>query len=113
MTITRSIVFAAAAAAFPLGALAHDPNAKNDPPGFNQLDKNDDGALSRIEAGGNPSLVAKFGTVDDNKDGKLSRVEYLEHMAKNDFTALREKAADFIDPGSKTESSAGASNRGK
>ena len=73
-------------------------HAAEDPPGFNQLDGDDDGLLTRLEASKNGSLAAVFDKVDDNGDGRLDRGEYLEHMALKDFRTLREKTADFIDP---------------
>jgi hypothetical protein len=57
-------------------AQAADDKRSHDVPGFSELDKNDDGALSRTEAGGNRALLARFNEVDADRDGKLSRVEY-------------------------------------
>jgi hypothetical protein len=45
-------------------AQAADDKRSRDVPGFNELDKNDDGALSRTEAGGNRVLLARFNEVD-------------------------------------------------
>ena len=60
-------------------------------PGFNKLDKNGDGHLSRLEAAGNPSLAKNFKQVDKNGDGKLSRAEYLEAMTKQDLATAKRK----------------------
>jgi hypothetical protein len=99
----------ALAAALAIGT-AHAADDPKDSKGFNELDRNDDGALSRAEAAGNPALLARFNEVDGDDDGKLSRVEYLKTMASKDFRSLREKAADFIDPDEKPASS-GSSKR--
>ena len=89
-------------------ALASPAASAADAPGFNDLDRNNDGALSRSEAGGNAPLAARFAEVDTDRDGKLSRAEYLKTMAKKDFTNLRERAAELIKP-DKSDSSSAAS----
>jgi hypothetical protein len=63
---------------------------KNDP-GFNTLDKNNDGYLSRVEAAGNPDLAKNFKQADKNGDGKLSRAEYLAVMTKKDAKTAKRK----------------------
>ena len=85
--------------------------ADKDAPGFNDLDKNDDGSLSRTEAAGNAKLAARFKEVDGDGDGKLSRAEYLKTMAAKDFRSLREKAADLIEPDKAKDASAGSGTR--
>ena len=87
-----------------------DKQAKKDDPGFNDLDTNDDGKLSKAEAAKYPALAARFAEVDGNKDGSLSRMEYLKTMAAKDFRSLREKTADLIEPDEKPKSSAGGSS---
>jgi hypothetical protein len=107
MEFTRSI-FVAATLALAFGtAQAADDKQARDVSGFNEMDKNDDGALSRTEAGGNPALAARFKEVDADGDGKLSRFEYLKTMARRDFNTLRDKAAEFIEPDGKSASSGG------
>lgn len=69
---------------------------KNDP-GFNKLDKNNDGYLSRTEAAKNPTLVKKFKQVDKNGDGKISRMEYLEAMTVQDASHVKDKAENTLD----------------
>jgi len=69
---------------------------KNDP-GFNKLDKNNDGYLSRVEAAGNPTLAKNFKQVDKNGDGKLSRAEYLAAMTKQDLSTAKNKVENAID----------------
>jgi Ca2+-binding EF-hand superfamily protein len=78
------------------GALAagttKDTKKDNDP-GFNKLDKNNDGYLSRTEASKNPYLVKHFKEADKNGDGKLSRTEYLTVMTKKDLSSVKNKVA--------------------
>jgi Ca2+-binding EF-hand superfamily protein len=99
MRLTQSIFFLVAAAlALAVGASYADEHigkdkSKNDP-GFNALDKNKDGYLSRTEAAANPELFKKFKQADKNGDGKLSRMEYLEAMTKQDATATKNKVED-------------------
>lgn len=102
-----------AAAAFTL-AFGSAQAADNDPPGFNELDKDGDGALSRSEASGNRSLAAQFQEVDSDGNGKLSRMEYLQTMAAKDFRQLREKTAEILEPdgkGKQSGAAAGASRQ--
>ena len=98
MKFLRSITLGAAAFALAVGsAYAADNsskhNSKDKDPGFNALDKNHDGYLSRTEAAGNPKLAKQFKQADKNGDGKLSRAEYLAVMAKQDARSLKEKVA--------------------
>jgi hypothetical protein len=105
MEFARSI-FLPAALALAFGTTqAADDKQTRDVPAFNEMDKNDDGALSRTEAAGNPALAARFKEVDDDGDGKLSRFEYLQTMAKKDLNTLRDRAAEFIEPDDKSASS--------
>ena len=73
-------------------ALAADKakEAKDDP-GFNKLDKNNDGYLSRSEAAKNSYLSKRFKEADKNGDGKLSRTEYLAVMTKKDLKSAKDK----------------------
>ena len=103
MRLTQSLFFIVAAAlALAVGAsYAADQHigkdaAKGDP-GFNALDKNNDGYLSRTEAAKNPMLTKKFKEADKNGDGKLSRMEYLATMTKQDAKAAKNKVEDKID----------------
>jgi hypothetical protein len=45
-------------------------------PGFEQADRNKDGALDKSEAGVVPGLSANFERADRNKDGKLDKAEF-------------------------------------
>ena len=66
---------------------------KSNDPGFNKLDKDNDGSLSKTEAAGNPDLAKKFDEADKNHDGKLTRAEYLSVMAKKDVKTAKEKVS--------------------
>lgn len=110
MEFTRTI-FLGTALAVSFGAAQAAGDKQGDVPGFNELDRNDDGALTRSEAAANPALAARFKEVDGDGDGKVSRFEYLKTMAKKDFNSLREKAADFIEPNDKA--SAGDTKPGR
>jgi Ca2+-binding EF-hand superfamily protein len=66
-------------------------------PGFNALDKNNDGYLTRSEAAANPELLKNFKQADKNGDGKLSRTEYLAVMTKKDLHSAKEKVAGHKD----------------
>ena len=84
--------------AFALGTVATlgADKAKSDP-GFNKLDANNDGYLSRTEAAKNPYLVKNFKQADKNGDGKLSRTEYLSVMTKKDLKSAKDKVAGSKD----------------
>jgi Ca2+-binding EF-hand superfamily protein len=88
MNIAKSVL-AAAAMAFACGAFAADDKAARK--GFNDMDKNADGKLSRAEAAGNKDLLAKWKEADTNNDGVLSRVEYLKVMAVKDVNTVKRK----------------------
>jgi hypothetical protein len=75
--------------------------AQGDVPGFNEMDKNSDGFLTRAEAQANPRLAEHFDKVDSNGDGKLSRGEYLGVMARQDLFFLRENLAERLEPEAK------------
>jgi Ca2+-binding EF-hand superfamily protein len=81
---------------------------KNDP-GFNKLDKNNDGYLSRTEAAGNPTLAKGFKKVDKNGDGKLSRAEYLEAMTAQDLGTAKNKVEHAFDH--KDKAASGSSSK--
>jgi hypothetical protein len=102
--------FVLATAAFALvcgGALAADENKA--PRGFNQMDKNSDGKLTRQEAAGNQELLAKWKEADKNNDGVLTRGEYLDVMLAKDFNTARDTVAGWFGGGAST----GASAEGK
>jgi Ca2+-binding EF-hand superfamily protein len=88
------------------GAFAADKAKKNSDPGFNALDKNNDGYLSRAEAAGNPDLAKKWKEADRNNDGKLSRGEYLIVMGKKDATTAKNKVSNAISKNKEKDNSA-------
>src|SRR3954467_4221178 len=100
MRLAQSLFFLVAAAlALAVGtAKAEDQigKDKNDP-GFNALDKDNDGYLSRAEAMGNPTLMKNFKQADKNNDGKLSRAEYLAAMTKQDAKAAKRKVDNAVE----------------
>jgi hypothetical protein len=105
MKLASTILIAASALALATGsAVAADKQAKSDDPGFNNLDRNHDGSLSRAEAARNPYLAKRFKESDRNGDGKLSRTEYLRVMTAKDLSTVKEKVAGKKEK----ESSAGA-----
>ena len=107
---------AVSAAAVSLALAYATPALGADVPNFNEMDRNNDGALTRSEAQGNPKLAERFSEVDGDGDGKLSRAEYLGIMARQDLHSLRENLAEFLQPEGKPplaaaegQASAGAS----
>ena len=94
MRFAQSIFFLVAAVlALAVGSVrAEDKIGKDaNDPGFNALDKDNDGYISRAEAMGNTSLAKKFKQADKNGDGKLSRTEYLAAMTKQDAKTAKRK----------------------
>jgi hypothetical protein len=102
MKAVKSVMLASALALAAGSALAE--KSKNDP-GFNALDKNNDGWLTRTEAGKNPYLLKNFKAADTNGDGKLSRTEYLKVMTKKDLSSVKEKVTGDKDRSAATGSS--------
>lgn len=95
MRFVTMLLAGAAACALATGAIAADkdkPLVKGEKdPGFNVLDKDNDGSLSRTEAAGNPELARRFKEADKDGDGKLSRTEYLTVMTKRDAAVVKNK----------------------
>jgi Ca2+-binding EF-hand superfamily protein len=100
MRLAQSLFFLVAAAlALAVGASYAEDKVgrdKNDP-GFNNLDKNKDGYISKSEAKGNPTLYKNFKQADTNGDGKLSRAEYLTAMTKQDASTAKNKIEGAFD----------------
>lgn len=90
MRLAKSVLVASALALAVGGAYAAKDDDKAHK-GFNDMDKDADGMLTRAEAKGNKDLLAKWKEADKNNDGKLSRVEYLTVMAKKDSGTVKEK----------------------
>jgi Ca2+-binding EF-hand superfamily protein len=94
MKLAQSLFFIVGAAlALAVGAVRAEDKVGKDAndPGFNALDKDNDGYISRSEAAGNPNLAKKFKEADKNGDGKLSRAEYLWAMTKQDASTAANK----------------------
>ena len=83
---------------------------KNDP-GFNKLDKNHDGKLSRSEAAGNPMLAKRFKEADRDHDGSLSRTEYLMTMTAQDARTAKKKVGNAMSSDDKKSSAGGTSSK--
>jgi Ca2+-binding EF-hand superfamily protein len=69
------------------------PDNKRQLRGFNEMDKNNDGKLSRAEAARNRELLSKWNELDRDNDGSLSRTEYLREMARQDTNKVKERAS--------------------
>jgi len=80
---------------------------KNDP-GFNKLDKNHDGYLSRTEAAAAPTVSKRFKQADRNNDGKLSRAEYLMTMTAQDARTATDKAKNAMHKDESKQSGTGS-----
>jgi len=106
MNIIKPILIASALALAAGQAFAE--KAKDDP-GFNKLDRNNDGWLSRTEAAKNSYLRKNFKAADKDGDGKLSRTEYLTIMTKKDVSSLKNKVTGEKDRNAATGSSRPAS----
>jgi hypothetical protein len=91
MKLAKSVLVASAMALACGVAFAKDDDKSAK--GFNDMDKNADGFLTRAEAAGNKELLGKWKEADSNKDGKLSRAEYLKEMAKHDANTVKEKVS--------------------
>ena len=102
MKIVKPLLIASAIALAAGPAFAE--KAKNDP-GFNKLDRNNDGYLSRTEAMKNPYLRKNFKAADKDHDGKLSRAEYLTIMTKKDLATAKNKITGDKDRNAATGSS--------
>jgi len=74
----KSVLTMMTALALAAGA-AHAADKKT---GFDALDKDDNGYLTRSEAAGDKRLLKGFDVADKDHDGKLSRTEYLAATTK-------------------------------
>ena len=96
MSIAKSVLAAAVLALACGGAYAADNNKEKENAahkGFNDMDKNADGKLTREEAAGNKELLKRWKSADKNNDGYLTRSEYLQEMAKKDWNTVKEKVS--------------------
>ena len=89
MKFVKSVLVASAMALACGSAFAADNEKQNK--GFNDMDKNADGKLTRAEAKGNKDLNARWKEADSNNDGVVTRTEYLTLMAKVDAKKVKEK----------------------
>ena len=96
MKFAKTLLIGVSGLALGMGATLAADQSKNDP-GFNKLDKNNDGYLSRSEAAKNPYLAKHFKEADKDGDGKLSRTEYLTVMTKKDLRTAKEKVTGTKD----------------
>jgi hypothetical protein len=96
MKLAKAMFLASAMALAVGGAYADEKQARaKDPePGFNALDKDNDGYITRAEAARDKDLMSKFDEADGNKDGKLSRAEYLMVKGKKDLGTAKEKITE-------------------
>jgi hypothetical protein len=118
MRLAKSVFIASALALAVGGAYAADDKqarAKDPEPGFNNMDKNNDGQLTRAEAAKDKSLLGKWKEADRNGDGKLSRTEYLIVKGKKDVGTATEKVKEAgrdvkarVSKGDKADSSSNA-----
>ena len=99
MKIVKPLLIASALA---LAAGQVFAEKSNNDPGFNKLDRNNDGWLSRTEAAKNPYLRKNFKAADKDGDGKLSRTEYLQIMTKKDVSDLKNKVTGNKEPSAAT-----------
>jgi len=90
MKLVKSALVASALA-LAVGAAYAAKDDDKDRKGFNDMDKNADGMLTRAEAAGNKDLLGKWKQTDKNNDDKLSRAEYLTTMAKKDASTVKQK----------------------
>ena len=118
MNFAKSVLAAAALALACGGAYAADSNKDKENAahkGFNDMDKNADGKLTREEAGGNKDLLKRWKTADKNNDGFLTRVEYLQEMAKKDANTVKQAVNQEVDEAKRRapEASTGATSESK
>ncbi|HZQ73599.1 MAG TPA: EF-hand domain-containing protein [Burkholderiales bacterium] len=94
---SKTILFAAslALAAGTAFAADHAPLRPNEP-GFNNLDKNNDGSISKSEARADKELSKNFSAADTDHDGKISRAEYLKHKGKEDVSTAADKTKQTV-----------------
>jgi Ca2+-binding EF-hand superfamily protein len=92
MKFAKTLLIGVSSLALATGAALAADKAKSDP-GFNKLDANNDGYITRSEAAKNSYLAKRFKEADKNGDGKLSRTEYLTVMTKKDLKSAKDKVA--------------------
>src|ERR671935_2225076 len=108
MKFAKTLLIGVSSLALGTGAALAADKAKDKDPGFNKLDKNNDGYLSRSEAAKNPYLSKRFKEADKDGDGKLSRTEYLAVMTKKDAKTAKKKIENAIDKNKDKDASSGS-----
>lgn len=78
----KKLLIAASIVAFASGAWAQKSPSGNT--GFDGLDKNRDGYLSKQEVAGNKELEKRFAKFDGGKDGRWSVDDYIKANQDND-----------------------------
>jgi hypothetical protein len=111
----------ASALALAFGAYAADDKSKqakaSEEPGFNNLDINDDGKLTKAEAAKDKKLAENWKEADRDNDGTVSRAEYLMVKGKQDIGRATEKVKSATSSDDKastgSSSSAGSTSKSK
>ena|SRR5687767_9044823 len=101
MKLATTIVLAAVGISIGLAYAADDRKRE---PGFNVLDKNNDGYLTRTEAVADSDIAKRFKEVDKNGDGKISRAEYLAVKTRQDASAVKNKVSKALEKDDKPAS---------
>jgi len=113
MKLAKTLLVTGSVLALAAGSALADSSKAKDDPGFNALDKNHDGSLSRSEALANPTLAKNFNQADKNNDGKLSRTEYLTFMTKKDLSAAKNKVTNTFSHDKDKSSASGGTKSDK
>ncbi len=117
MRLVKPLLVASALALAFGGAYAADKDKQAKPseePGFNALDANNDGKITKAEAAKDKKLAAKWKEADRNNDGTVSRAEYLMVKGKQDIGTAKEKVQGALSRDDKSSSSsAGATSKSK
>lgn len=80
-TIMTKLFFYTLTALF-MASISDQVSASDIPNKFKQLDRNNDGLLSRSEAASDPALWSRFKSYDTDKDSKLSLSEFTLYASK-------------------------------
>lgn len=93
LTVVALVI--AAAAALAAGRALGQPSAESAQTpraDFLALDRNADGAISRVEALGNREIHKRFAEFDSDKDGRLTEAEYVLAIEDNQKRVFRDAA---------------------
>jgi hypothetical protein len=97
--------------ALAFGAYAADDKQAKEP-GFNNLDTNDDGKLTRAEAAKDQKLTERWTEADRDKNGTLSRAEYLMVKGKQDIGRATDTVKNAVGGDDKSSSAGATSSAG-